>query len=172
MKHLYLLRHGKSDWSAASRSDHERPLAPRGRKAAALVGRTLAERGEVPERIVSSTALRARSTAERAAKAGGWGCSIEVTERLYLPSAAAVLEEVRAQPASATRVMLVGHEPTWSEAVGLFAGLSGDGGVRMVTAAVARLDFAETEWDRVELGAATLAWLLTPKLLAAARDAS
>ena len=39
MLHLYLLRHGKSDWEALSGSDHDRPLAPRGRRAARRVGR-------------------------------------------------------------------------------------------------------------------------------------
>ena len=161
------MRHGKSDWAAPSGGDHERPLAPRGRKAAALVGKTLSERGEQPDLVITSTAVRARTTAERAATAGDWSCPIEATERLYLPSVGAVLEEVRAQPASASRLMLVGHEPTWSELVGLF---SGAGRVRMVTAALARLDFSSPGWDQVAFGGGTLAWLATPKLLAAARS--
>lgn len=119
--------------------------------------------------MVSSSAVRARTTAERAAREGGWTCEIQLTDRLYLPSAAAVLQEVQAQPESVARLMLVGHEPTWSEVVGRFMGKAR---VRMVTAAVARLDFAVGDWADVEFGAGSLAWLATPKLLAAARQAA
>ena len=53
------------------------------------------------------------------------------------------------------------------QAVGLF---SGGGRVRMVTAALARLDFPGNDWSRIDFGLATLAWLITPKLLGVDED--
>ena len=66
MRTLLLLRHAKSDWDASYADDHERPLAKRGKKAAALIGRHLAATGQVPDRVVSSTAVRAADTVRRA----------------------------------------------------------------------------------------------------------
>ncbi len=165
MKHLYLLRHGKSDWSAGAASDHDRPLAPRGEKAAALVGELLAAAGQVPDRVLTSTAERARRTAERAAEAGGWACPIERVDRLYLPSRRVLLEEIQRQEPSVARLLVVGHEPTWSAAAGAFAG---EARIKMVTAALARLDFAVVNWSEVNFGAGVLAWMMTPKMVAAA----
>lgn len=167
MLHLYLLRHGKSDWEAPSGSDHDRPLAPRGRRAARRVGRFLRDLGQEPSSVVTSTALRARTTAELAAAAGSWNCSIRSSGDLYLSAAAALLSEARSEAGGTERLMLVGHEPTWSQAVGLF---SGGGRVRMVTAALARLDFPGNDWSRIDFGLATLAWLITPKLLGVDED--
>lgn len=162
MLRLYLLRHAKSDWGAGSRSDHDRPLASRGLEAARLVGRFLADLGQQPDLVISSTAERAKSTAELAAEAGNWRCPIRTSDDLYLPSSGAIRAEARSAPRGVGRLMLVGHEPAWSEAVGLFIGT---GRVKMVTAAVARLDFPIDDWGRIDFGDATLAWLVTPKLL-------
>ncbi len=168
MRSLYLLRHAKSDWDAPYGSDHNRPLAERGRRAARRVGQVLSDLGQEPQALVTSSAVRAQMTAQLAAEAGSWTCPIRSTERLYLPSVEIVLAEAREQLPEVERLMLVGHEPTWSEAVGLFIGERGSGRVKMVTAAVARLDFAGDAWSRVEFGAGTLAWLVTPKLFDAA----
>ena len=43
MKRLYVLRHAKSSWDDPARSDHDRPLAPRGRKAAKSMARHMRE---------------------------------------------------------------------------------------------------------------------------------
>jgi phosphohistidine phosphatase len=72
VKTLYLLRHAKSDWNNAFDGDHDRPLAPRGIEAAERVGRVLAAAGEIPDRILTSSAVRARTTVELAAESGDW----------------------------------------------------------------------------------------------------
>lgn len=118
--------------------------------------------------MVSSSAVRALTTARLATEAGSWQCPIRATDTLYLPTVEAVLAEARAELPEVERLMLVGHEPTWSSAVGKF---SGQARVKMVTAALARLDFSGDDWSKIELGAATLAWLATPKLLEAAAAA-
>lgn len=162
MKSVYLLRHAKSDWSSDYATDHDRPLSKRGRRAAATVGRFLASLDQAPEAVVTSTAVRARTTVELAAATGGWHCPVRQEADLYGGSTEQVLAAIRTAPAEAERLVLAGHEPTWSAAV---ERLTGGGSVRMVTAAVARIDLAVESWEEVAFGAGTLTWLVTPKLL-------
>jgi phosphohistidine phosphatase len=128
------------------------------------MGRLLSDLGEQPDSVVTSTALRARATAELAATAGAWTCPLRLAEDLYLPVPGVLLAQARAEKPEVKRLVLVGHEPAWSEAAARFAG---GGQVRMVTAALARLDFSVTDWSRIDFGQATLVWMVTPKLLEA-----
>ena len=67
-RELLVLRHGKSDWTTDAPTDFERPLAPRGRKAAKRMGQWLRQNKLLPDHIVSSTAKRAKQTTLRACK--------------------------------------------------------------------------------------------------------
>ncbi len=165
MKTIFLLRHAKSDWDAATSVDHDRPLNARGRTAAERIGRFLAAAREVPETVACSSATRARQTVEHAARAGAWSCPIEIREELYLGAPQEVLQEIHRQADGYSSVLLAGHEPGWSASVWH---LSGGGDVRMVTAAVARLDVPVDSWREVRFGHGQLIWLVTPKLLARA----
>ena len=162
MKTIFIFRHGKSDWNADYSTDHERPVAPRGRRAARLMGRFLRHSGQIPDLVITSSAVRARSTAELAAEAGEWPAALQIEPRLYGANASTVLERIRAQPESLESVMLVGHEPTCSACVGL---LSGASNVRFPTAAMARIDFNVDSWERIRPENGQLIWLLPPKIL-------
>ena len=163
MLELLVMRHAKSDWDAGA-DDHERPLAERGVKSARNIGRFLARVEMVPELVISSTAVRAQTTAELAAEAGGWSCPIERTSAFYDTDPEAVLAEIAARDAP-PRLMVVGHDPTWSELVSL---LAGGGAVRLPTAAVACLELPMNSWHAVAPGKGRLVWLVTPKLVQAA----
>ena len=162
MKTLFLLRHAKSDWNTDAARDHDRPLNPRGERTAATVGRFVAAIGQVPDAIVSSTAVRARSTAELAITAGGWSRSPLLTDELYSTSAVATLELIRRQDDRNASLLLVGHEPTWSDLAGR---LLGQASLRVVTAALVRIDFAVEHWRDVAFGRGTLRFMVPPKLL-------
>ena len=162
MKTIFLLRHAKSDWGAASDSDHERPLNERGRKAAALIGDYLARRGELPDRVISSSAVRARETIRLAAQSGRWPCPIDTTPELYETSPDRVLQLIRRQSDSLQRLLLVGHQPTWSL---LVDELVGGADVKLPTAAVVRIDVPVEHWREVGCGAGNLIWRVTPKQL-------
>jgi phosphohistidine phosphatase len=162
MKSLILLRHAKSDWDAAYETDHDRPLNKRGRKAAALMGRYLSGLDQLPDRVVCSSALRARDTVRLAVESGNWDRPVEVTSELYAASATEVLQLVRRLDDALESVLLAGHEPTWSELAGR---LIGGGALRMPTAAMARIDFPVEGWSEVGAGQGTLIWHVTPKLL-------
>src|SRR5258708_4362712 len=80
---LYLLRHAKSSWTDPSLSDHERPLAPRGRRAAMRVARYANTEGIRPDLVLSSSALRARETLEVLRPALGPGAELRIDDDLY-----------------------------------------------------------------------------------------
>ncbi len=163
MKTLFLFRHGKSEWEAPSESDHDRPLAKRGKRAAAVMGRYLARLEQIPDRVTTSSAVRARDTVHRAAKAGAWDRPVEVTDRLYQASPEQVLELIREGDEVAGTMLLAGHEPTWS----LLAGaLIGQATLAFPTAAMARIDLAVEDWGDAAFGKGALVWLVTPRLLA------
>jgi phosphohistidine phosphatase len=162
MKTVLVLRHGKSDWQAGYGSDHDRPLAKRGIVAADIMGRFLTRNKQEPAKIFSSTAVRARSTAELAMIAGHWECAVEYTEALYGASVPAVIDLLRMENDALSSLLLVGHQPTWSE---LIQDLTGGASVRFPTAALARIDFEIDRWRDVESGIGALRWLVTPKIL-------
>ena len=159
-KQLILFRHGKSDWTADWQADHNRPLAKRGIKAAKTMGRLLTAAAQVPNAVITSSAVRAASTVELAAKAGGWDCPIEVTDALYAADPAQVLTEIQQVSDAIQTLLLAGHEPTWST---LAARLIGGGQIRFPTAAMVRIDFDVNAWNQVDFGRGALIWLLQPK---------
>ena len=161
VRELLILRHAKSDWDAGVSSDHARPLAKRGIRAARRMGRFLAKAGEVPEHILCSSAMRAVSTVQLAARAGDWGAPIDYRDTLYLPDTETLIREIRGAPDTLSALMLVGHEPAWSE---LISELIGGGEVRFPTAAMARINFDVDSWDRIRRDHGELAWLVKPKL--------
>jgi len=158
---ILLLRHAKSDWSDASADDHDRPLAPRGQRASERLGRALAALGPCPGAVLTSSAQRARETAQRVLAGAGWSCPLREDRELYLTSPAVVRQRIREQSNDATTLLVVGHEPVWSE---LAAELTG-GRIKLPTGAVARIDLAVERWSDVAPGTGTLLWLLTPKVL-------
>ena len=168
MKRLYLMRHAKSDWDADCGSDDERPLNARGRRAARLMGTALTNLRQQPDLVITSSARRAHDTVELAAEAGGWTCPIEVTRDFYERGVDGVLRQVREQDGSVDRLLVAGHYPTWPELAGA---LVGGAALKFPTAAIARVDLAVDSWDQVGFGDGTLAWLITPKLLARAAAA-
>jgi len=135
---LLIMRHAKSDWGAGLSSDRERPLAPRGTKAAKCMGRFLTKIGAVPELILCSPAVRARTTAELANKAGRWKAAVEIVPAFYGGDWTDVVDGILSSGTSADRILVAGHEPTWSDLVSV---LTGGSSVSMPTAAVACVAF-------------------------------
>jgi len=161
MKTLILLRHGKSDWEDDGLPDHDRPLAKRGLKSAKAMGRFLRRAQQFPDAAVTSSAVRARATLEKAFEEGGWSCPVRVSEALYEADPEHVLSEILVEPDTTERLLLVGHEPTWSE---LASRLIGGGALVIPTGCAARVDFDVPSWRDVAFGKGKLAWLLPPRL--------
>ena len=158
---LMLMRHGKSNWGGSWASDHERPLAPRGTRAAAHIGRFLTDTGYQPSVVVSSTAARAETTARLAADSGQWDCDILLEQRLYGGNPEIVLDVVRSLDSRYACALLVGHNPTWEDTTSL---LIGGGRFRFPTAAIACFEI-EGAWAHARPGQADLRWFVTPRQL-------
>jgi phosphohistidine phosphatase len=159
VRELILLRHAKSDWAASFTEDADRPLNRRGREAAEVMGRVLALAGRAPDLVLTSPATRARETADLAAAAGSWEAPVAADPRLSPGSPAAVVTVVQERAGEARRVMVVGHEPAWSQTA---AFLLGGGRLRMATGTAACLEV--TSWEDLGPGSCTLLWMLAPRL--------
>ncbi|WP_245898251.1 SixA phosphatase family protein [Phreatobacter cathodiphilus] len=110
MRRLILFRHTKSDWPAGM-VDFERPLAPRGRRAAPLMGRMILDRGLVPDRVVVSPAAR---TVETWALASAGLVQLPPGEqdgRIYEAPAYLLAAVIRETADEVGTLLLVGHNP-------------------------------------------------------------
>jgi phosphohistidine phosphatase len=125
MKSVLILRHGKSSWKHPELSDHDRPLNKRGKRDAPRMGKLLKNQHLVPETIVSSTAIRARATAELVAKASGYkgeGREITLNNSLYAAGPQAYLDALHDLSDDYDRVMVVGHNPGLEELIEMLTG--------------------------------------------------
>ncbi|NPV76687.1 MAG: histidine phosphatase family protein [Anaerolineae bacterium] len=111
MKTLLLMRHAKSSWKEKGVEDHERPLNKRGQKDAPMMGNLLFEKELVPQRILCSSALRARLTAELLAETSRFVGEITYLNSFYLAEPGAYLEGLLALSDNLERIMIIGHNP-------------------------------------------------------------
>jgi phosphohistidine phosphatase len=107
---LLILRHAKAE-AGDGIADELRALAPRGRRDAQKMGEVARTEGLLPERILSSPAVRTRQTVELFVEASDCVASVEFLRPLYLAEPPAYLDAVARHAAGAKRVMLVGHNP-------------------------------------------------------------
>jgi phosphohistidine phosphatase len=155
-----VLRHAKSAWPAGT-ADHERPLAPRGRRDAPAAGRALAEADCLPDLALCSSAVRARRTWELASAEWGTPPPVRFQPQLYAADAPDLLRAVRDVPAVVRTLLLIGHNPGLAE---LVLELAGDGlndtldrvRTKFPTAAIAVLAWHGTTWETLAPGAALL----------------
>jgi phosphohistidine phosphatase len=166
---LILLRHAKSAWPEDI-PDHERPLAPRGRRDAPAAGGWLRKSDHVPDRVLCSTARRARETWQLAEEKLSAHPATVFEERVYGASSAELLDLVHETPADVRTLLIVGHDPAMR---GLTLELASDqpsdaeaeavGRVRTKypTAAIAVLSFPG-DWAALSPGHAHLAKFVVP----------
>lgn len=157
MKTLLLARHAKSDWGDPSVRDHDRPLNARGLRDAPVMAGRLHDEGVQLQHIVSSTALRARTTADEYAAA----FRLEVADEpsLYAASSGAILAVAASLPDDVDVAMLVGHNPGMTDAV---ADLTGEH-VEFPTCAVAECTVDVDSWAELIEGSGRLVMLRAPR---------
>ena len=167
MKRLYLLRHAKSSWDDPTLSDSDRPLAPRGRRAAKVMAEHLRREGISPELALCSPSRRTRETLERIAPSLGKNAEVRIEPELYAGSAATLLEQLHGVPDEVDSVLLVGHNPAIQElALSLARRGSESERVRekFPTAALATLEL-DASWRELAPGSAELIAFVKPKEL-------
>jgi phosphohistidine phosphatase len=161
MKTLYLMRHAKSSWDFIDLSDHDRPLNNRGRKDAPAMGRELAAREVSVDLILSSSAVRALSTATLVAKELEYDVDkIAVEEEVYKADKRQLLDTIKKIPNQFDKVLLLGHNPTMTDLVNL---LSPELIPDLPTAGIVALRFACTTWREIAKDNATFQFFDAPK---------
>ena len=156
---IIIFRHGKSDWDATYSKDHDRPLSSRGIEASKKMGRFLKDIKTIPDIIISSTALRTKTTAELAIKYGGWSSHFITDNRIYGCSSNFLLELTHLLDDSNSMACFVGHEPTCSSFISLCTFQS----EKFKTASMAKIDFNCDTWEEVKFGKGNLDWIKSPK---------
>ena len=167
-KNLFVLRHAKSSWDNPGLEDHERPLAPRGQRACAVMAEHLRTNAINPALVLCSSSRRTRETLEGVAPTG----EHLIEPQLYSASAEEVIDRLRQLPDDLSSAMIIGHNPTLQQLVLRLTSRDGDGAARSAverkfpTGAIATLTF-ECDWHELGAGRAHLAEFLTPKGLSA-----
>ena len=159
MKRLYVLRHAKSSWDEAGLSDFERPLNDRGMRTAPAMGQYMTQNNFIPDVIISSPAVRARSTAELVKKGGGLKADINLDDRIYEASPQTLLYAVWELDDKFDSAMIVGHNPGMEGFIRLLTGKE----EKMPTAALAEIYLRVDSWSSIEPGRGKLKTVIRPK---------
>ncbi|MGW0837233.1 SixA phosphatase family protein [Streptomyces prunicolor] len=162
-RRIVLFRHAKADWPEVT--DHERPLAERGRLDAATAGSRLADTGIPFDLALCSTAVRTRETWKLAVHELAHRPKTVYEERLYEASPGELIAVLNETPDDARNVILVGHNPSVQGLAEILPGAgagAGSGEARewldrrgFATAGFAVLSFTGS-WKALEPGVATL----------------
>jgi phosphohistidine phosphatase len=140
------MRHANPAGKAAGMSDHDRPLDARGQRDAQRAAQFILGEQAVPDIILSSTAARARQTAEAVCDACGNRDALVRLPELYLANHAEWLNQIRLLSEGCETVMLVGHNPGLE---GLVEALTGEK-YPMYTSSLARVSLAIEHWKELE----------------------
>ncbi|MFT5396585.1 MAG: phosphohistidine phosphatase [Gammaproteobacteria bacterium] len=167
--YLYLMRHAKSDWSGPGTADYDRPINHRGQKSAKRIGVWMADNNFLPEKIVSSPAVRARQTIEIVSEQLGHSqVKVELDKDLYLASMDALIESVQLYKNDVNSLMLVAHNPGLDYLVNDLLSRTinkNSGNIVMTTANLAIFEYKDSHFDP-EKDNGTLVEFIQPKRLA------
>lgn len=153
---LCLLRHAHAgDSTTWEQADELRPLTEKGRRQSERVGRLLATAGFASDMVLTSPLVRARETAEIVGDV--LGVRVREEPRLGEPMDLAMLDAVLDDAGNPRRVLIVGHDPDFSEIVSELVGAS----IAMRKGTLARIDVERP----LEPGSGDLRWLVPPDLL-------
>jgi phosphohistidine phosphatase len=149
VRRLTLVRHAKSDWSLPGQNDWDRPLNKRGQRDAPEMARRLRARRLKPERILSSPAVRAITTATvMARELKVPAAHVLQDERLYLASPADLLAVIRELGGDAKHLMVFGHNPGVTEFANRLS--AGDHIDNLPTCGVFTAQFAIETWSELD----------------------
>jgi len=171
MQTLLLLRHAKSSWDDQGLEDYERPLSPRGVRAAQAIGAYMAREHLSPDLVLCSSAVRTRATI-------GLVLSglppplpdVAYDDDLYLASPADMLSLIHGVDPARAQLMLVGHNPGLHALALALAGTGEPDALRrltehMPTAALTVIRFKLRAWSDVRVGKGHLERFVTPRSL-------
>lgn len=173
MRRLLLLRHAKSAYPQGV-GDIDRPLNPRGREAAPLMGAYIARESLTPDHAMVSPARRTQETWELV-RGELPETSVETVPSIYEAPAGRILDAIRSAPAEATSLLVIGHNPGLGDLALRLVGegpkeLRNDLREKFPTAALAVLEFDAEGWESIAEGGGRLTRFVRPRQLAAEMD--
>lgn len=115
MKKLFLIRHAKSSWDDANLDDFDRPLNKRGLKDAPKMGKRLKMQKIYPDMILSSSAMRAKSTANLVCDELKYESRFVLFDELYHANENKISDILRQIPDEVKTIFLFGHNPGFNE---------------------------------------------------------
>lgn len=173
MRRLMLLRHAKSSWDHMDLDDVDRPLAPRGRAAAPLLGRYISRKGLQPDLVLCSSAVRARQTWELVS--AEWDQvdksglpRLEMHASLYLANSGELISTLRRIDDDVATLMIIGHNPGMEQLAGRLVNQGDPEGLKRMTekfptAALAIIQFPIEAWSSLKPGQGMLEAFIRPK---------
>lgn len=168
MKQLILFRHAKSGWDDPVARDFDRPLNPRGFKAAGRMGKVAAQKDLTFDRIISSPAVRCTETLNGFLAAYGTDMAPQWDRRAYLASSATLLDLLHEVPDTVERLLLVGHNPGLEDLILTLvpddrsSPLRDEVERKFPTASLAVMEW-EGDWASLREGAARLTHFVRPR---------
>lgn len=161
MRLLTLVRHAKSSWKQAGLSDFERPLNERGRRDAPVMAQRALRLFGQPQRLITSPALRAITTAQVFAEfLGVHPHDIVIRPKIYEATAETLLGLLREFDERDGHVMLFGHNPGLSQLAHQLAPCDFDD---LPTCGIAHLSLGLRDWRDAHAGCASLLRFTYPK---------
>jgi len=161
MKKLSIVRHAKSNWEYPELSDCERPLLNKGIKRTLALCNYLTEHHIIPDKIVSSTAVRANETAVLIKDAMKWDLTIEENKNFYPGFVADLLEEIKKTPENINHLMIVGHNPSLTDLANQLVGKQVT--EWLPTSGMISIEFKMDAWNELANTAGKLVHEIYPK---------
>jgi phosphohistidine phosphatase len=170
LKSLTILRHAKSGWDATVERDFDRPINARGEKGAAVVGQWVSQQNWPLDQITASPAVRVTQTLDIFTPAAGWqDAELQWDRRIYLASAATLLDVLRESDNDVQHLMIAGHNPGLEDLILMLVPANSPDAHRakveekLPTAALARLEFDIESWEDLAENQARFANFIRPR---------
>ena len=160
IKKLYIMRHAKSSWKDSSLDDFDRPLSKRGKLNAPMMGKKLKKMQMLPDIILSSPAVRAKTTVELVAKELQYSKKILFKQEMYESSAQTLHKILTDLDNKNSVVLLCGHNPDINMLVQSYV----DFNENIVTAGVVELEFSCDKWKDIDKSNAKFLSFHYPKM--------
>jgi phosphohistidine phosphatase len=147
MKVLHVVRHAKSSWDYEGTADIDRTLKSKGIRNAYTISRKLKLINFIPDKIITSPAIRAIHTAVIFGRVFEFPLSdIGVSNVLYESSSDKIIDMIKKLDDSSKSVMIFGHNPDFTDLVNRFIQSPID---NIPTAGVVTLKFKSTTWSEI-----------------------
>jgi phosphohistidine phosphatase len=161
MRTLYLIRHAKSSWDNPGIRDFDRPLNERGLREAPKMADILQEQGLFPDLLVSSPAKRAISTARFFARAFQYTeDKIQQVPEIYEAYPRDILKIISELPNIAHKVLLFGHNPTFTDVANTFSNVWID---NVPTCGIVQIETSAENWNEMYEGNSKVICCYFPK---------